>query len=78
MKTLLETLFGGFDALLAAIPLAAARWVWSAFSSPSRSASFLLPREFVFRGAPDQRWYRDLRWWAIAATLPYVVIYALL
>ena len=52
---------------------------WSAFSVSVAAESFLLPREFVFRGAPDQRWYRDLRWWAaIAATLPYVVIHALL
>ncbi len=78
MRSLFETLFGGFDALLAAIPLAAARWVLVGFFVSVAAASFLLSREFVFRGAPDQRWYRDLRWWAIAATLPYVVVYALL
>ena len=77
MRPLFETLFGGFDAMLAAIPLAAARWILVGFFVAAAAGSILLPREFVFRGAPDQRWYRDLRWWAILATLPYVLIYAL-
>jgi len=78
MRAFFEVVFGGFDAMLGAIPLAAARWVLVGFFLLAAVASLLLPREFVFRGAPDQRWYRDLRWWALAATLPYVLIYALL
>lgn len=77
MKELLSTLFGPFDAMLGAIPLAAARWCIVGFFSAAALASLLLPREFVFRGAPDRRWYRDLRWWAVAITVPYVLIYAL-
>jgi len=76
MKELLQGVFGGFDAMLLAIPLAAARWILVAFFVAAAGASFLLPREFIFRGAPDQRWYRDLRWWAIGVTVPYVLIYA--
>lgn len=41
-------------------------WVWT------------LRREFVFRGAPDKRWYRDLRLWATVVVMPYVAIYILL
>jgi hypothetical protein len=77
MRALFELFFGGFDAMLGAVPLAAARWVTVGYFLFVAAASLLLPREFVFRGAPDQRWYRDLRWWALAATLPYVLIYAL-
>lgn len=77
MRDLLAALFGGFDALLGAIPLGAARWVIVGFYGAAAASCFLLPRDFVFRGAPDQRWYRDLRLWAVAVTAPYVLIYAL-
>lgn len=43
--------------------LVALVWVW------------LLGREFVFRGAPDDRWWRDLRIWSTAVLLPYIVVY---
>jgi len=41
-------------------------WVWT------------LKREFIFRGAPDQQWWRDLRLWSMAVLLPYIAIYILL
>ena len=41
-------------------------WVWG------------LSREFVFRGAPDSHWWRDLRIWATAVVIPYIAIYLLL
>ncbi len=41
-------------------------WVWG------------LRREFVFRGAPDDHWWRDLRIWATAIVIPYIAIYLLL
>jgi hypothetical protein len=77
VKTVLQALLGPFDLLLGAIPLAAGRWLIVSFFALVALATLLLPSEFVFRGAPDRRWYRDLRWWAIAITLPYVLIYAL-
>ncbi len=40
-------------------------WVWT------------LHREFVFRGAPDHRWWRDLRIWATLVVLPYIGMYLL-
>lgn len=41
-------------------------WVWT------------LRREFVFRGAPDRRGWRDLRIWATLIVVPYVAIYLVL
>jgi len=41
-------------------------WVWT------------LRREFIFRGAPDQKWWRDLRIWSMVVLLPYIAIYLIL
>ena len=41
-------------------------WVWG------------LRREFVFRGSPDNRWWRDLRIWATVVVLPYIAVYLIL
>ncbi len=38
-------------------------WVW------------FLRRDFIFRGAPDGHWWRDLRVWATVVVLPYIAIY---
>lgn len=77
MKALLEAVLGPFDTLLGAIPLAAARWSIVGYFAAIAAATLLLPSEFIYRGAPDRRWWRDLRWWGIAITAPYVLIYAL-
>ena len=45
---------------------AAVIWVWT------------LRREFVFRGASDDRWWRDLRIWATLVVIPYAAVYLLL
>lgn len=76
MRGLLEGLLGPPDRLLAAIPVEVGRWLVVAFLLAAGVASFFLPRWYVLLGAPDRRWYRDLRWWALAVTLPYVLIYA--
>ena len=76
MRSFLEAVLGPFDSLLGAIPLGVARWIIVAFLVAAGAGALLVPREFVFRGAPDNRRYRDLRWWAIAALLPYLLIYA--
>jgi hypothetical protein len=77
LKTLLQAVLGPFDAMLGSIPLAAGRWFIVAFFAAVALATTALPREFILRGAPDRRWYRDLRLWGLAITLPYVLIYAL-
>ncbi len=37
--------------------------------------TWLLPREFIFRGAPDQARGADLRIWATVVILPYIAVY---
>jgi hypothetical protein len=37
--------------------------------------TWFLSRKFVFRGAPDEHRWRDLRIWATFVMLPYVAIY---
>ncbi len=34
-----------------------------------------LKRQYIYQGAPDQAWWRDLRLWSILAMLPYIVLY---
>jgi len=41
-------------------------WVWT------------LRSDFIFRGAPDRRRWRDLRIWSMLVLLPYITIYLLL
>ena len=41
-------------------------WVWT------------LRRDFIFRGAPGQEWWRDLRLWSMLVLLPYITVYLLL
>ena len=77
MKAVLQAIFAPFDALLGAIPLGVARWIVVGFFLAAGAAVLLMPRELVFRGAPDRRLRHDLRLWAILVLLPYVVIYAL-
>ena len=74
----LKSLHAPVDKWLAGLPMwvavacavglyvGAAVWVW------------MLSREFVFRGAPDQKSWRDLRVWATVIVLPYIAIYLLL
>lgn len=37
--------------------------------------AFTLPHDYIYLGAPDRAWWRDLRWWAAVALLPYIFIY---
>ncbi len=74
----LHTLHHPIDVWLGQVPMwvamvccmglfaAAVLWVWT------------LKRSFIFRGAPDQAWWRDLRIWATVVVLPYILIYLLL
>jgi hypothetical protein len=74
----LKSLHGPLDLWLSSLPMSVAIacaiglfvvagiWVWT------------LRREFIFRGAPDQKWWRDLRLWSMIVLLPYITIYLLL
>jgi hypothetical protein len=37
-----------------------------------------LPKEYIFRGAPDRARWRDLRLWAIVLVLIHIYVYWLL
>ncbi len=71
LQTPIDDWLGGLPmwvALACAIGLYAVALIWVWF----------LRRDFVFRGAPDKRWWRDLRIWATLVTIPYVLVYLLL
>ncbi len=38
-------------------------------------AVFLLPQEYVFRGAPNRAPWRDLRYWALLNVVIHTVVY---
>jgi hypothetical protein len=40
-------------------------------------AVFLVPKSMVMRDAPDQRRWRDIRWWAIPLVLVQIGLYLL-
>ena len=52
-----------------------ARGLFLAFFGLLLIAVFLLPREYVFRGAADCRRWRDLRVWAVVLVLIHVYVY---
>jgi len=78
MREILEAVFTPIDRALAAVPMAAARSITVTFLLLACLIPLLLPRAYVFLGAPDTRRWRDLRLWAVVAMVPYVVIYACL
>ena len=77
MRAILEAVFAPLDALLQAIPFAAARWCVVAFLLISAVLPFFLSDDYIFLGSPDRSRWRDLRHWALAFMAPYVLIYLL-
>ena len=75
MKTFLEALFAPMNSIFEAIPFAAARPLVVGFLVAAAVAPLLVSKDFVFRGCTDRRRSRDLRLWAVAAMIPYVLIY---
>lgn len=71
----LERLFAPIDAWLASLPLVSGRISATVLFLLAGIWACLLPRRFIYLGAPDQARWRDLRIWAVVALLPYVVIY---
>jgi hypothetical protein len=78
VKELLSAILGPLDALLGAIPFGAARWVIVGFLALAGLIPQLLPRDYVYLGAPDRERWRDLRLWAAVIVGVYVLIYATL
>ena len=78
MRAALEAIFVPLDGLLEAIPFAAARWIVLAFLVLAALAPFALSDAYIFLGSPHRRRSHDLRLWALAVMVPYILIYALL
>lgn len=38
-------------------------------------AALLVPRDYIYRGAPDRRLWRDLRWWAAGLVAVHIAVY---
>ena len=76
VRSVIELALGPFDALLAAVPLQHARWFALALLLIPALATLRASRAFVYRGAPDEKPWRDLRIWVWVVILPYVLIYA--
>jgi hypothetical protein len=77
MNELLRATLGTLDAAIGAVPLGAARWSALALLVAPVLVVALARREWIYRGAPDQRSARDLRFWAVLVTLPYAILYLL-
>lgn len=69
--------FAPINRALSAIPLAAARWVAFSYIVFGALWTFLLPRKYIYEGAPSQAWWWDLRLWAVVFLLPFALIYLL-
>ena len=52
-----------------------ARGVFLAFFVLLLVLVLLLPKEYIFRGAPDHALWRDLRLWAVILVLIHVCVY---
>jgi len=36
---------------------------------------WILPNDYIFKGAPDRKWYRNLKLWATAIIILYGYLY---
>lgn len=75
LRILFESFLGPADRLLAALPLESARVAAIALLSIPPLVCLFASRRWIYRGASDTSGWRDLRWWAVAFTLPYLVVY---
>jgi hypothetical protein len=55
--------------------IAAARVLFLLFFGLIIVLVFLLPREYIFRGAPDRSRWRDLRYWTLGLVLIHAYVY---
>ena len=78
MRTMLEFVLGPMNTAMGALPLWSARVAVALLLILPAAAVWRLSRDWVLRGAPDRRKWRDLRVWAALFIVPYLVIYLLL
>ncbi len=73
----MEFLFGPLDSLLGALPYGAARPITCGFLALAALAALFLKRSYVLPATGERRWFWDLRLWAVAFMIPYLIIYVL-
>ena len=66
---------GVLDDWIATLPEWSGRAAAAALFVSAALWAFTLKRQYIYLGAPDQAAWRDLRWWAALALIPYVLIY---
>lgn len=52
-----------------------ARWLFIGFFLLLLLGVFLLPKDYIYRGACDRRLWRDLRLWAVVLVAIHVYVY---
>jgi hypothetical protein len=71
----LRALHEPVDAWLGSLPMSVAVGCAVGLYVVALIWTWTLRREFVFRGAPDRKRWRDLRIWATLVILPYIAVY---
>lgn len=74
----LNSLFGPLDRFLSGLSTDSGRYCAVALFAIAAAWVLTLKRDYVFQGAPDRAWWRDLRLWSVAALAPYVYVYLFL
>lgn len=74
----LHRLHSPLDHFLSSLPMWSAQVCAIGLFAIGLIFAWSLPRRFVYLGAPDQARWRDLRLWATAVLVPYMLIYLLL
>jgi len=71
----LGALFRPVNEALGSIPLRAARWFAVGYIVLGALWTLLLPRKYIYLGAPSEAGWRDLRLWAFVFLFPFALIY---
>jgi hypothetical protein len=74
----LHRLHAPLDQFLSSLPMWSAELCAICLFGLGIVFAWSLPKRFVYLGAPDQARWRDLRIWATAVLIPYMLIYLLL
>lgn len=74
---MLKAVLGPLDVWLSGLPPWTGRLCAIVLFLAGAVWALTLKRSYVYLGAPDDARWRDLRLWALLATLPYIVLYLL-
>ena len=60
---------------LANVPLVWAKIIILALFAIIFILVWIIPNEYIYKGAPDRKWYRNLKLWATLIVILYVYLY---